>query len=217
MPTDLEGCSLADLKTIIYRLESENEDLRRRLNSGTPERHRLPDTRQAYTHKFDIMGHEGYITVGMYEDGSPGEMFISMAKEGSTLGGLMDAIATLVSLALQYGIPTDVLVRKLSNARFEPSGMTKNPDIRHAKSITDYIFKWFGITFIPGYREQELRLPPVEQQVIASSPPTSTSPPKPPALTDWPKTVECTTCGSQAPRNGSCYKCLNCSAIMAPA
>jgi ribonucleoside-diphosphate reductase alpha chain len=118
-----------------------------------PVRKRLPDTRTSITHKFDIAGHEGYITVGLFEDGTPGELFITMAKEGSTIGGLMDTIGTLVSLAFQYGVPIDAMVRKFAHQRYEPSGFTKNPDIPNAKSVTDYIFRWLGMQFIPGYRE----------------------------------------------------------------
>jgi ribonucleoside-diphosphate reductase alpha chain len=117
-----------------------------------PLRRRLPDTRNAKTHKFDVQGHEGYITVGLYDDGSPGEVFITMAKEGSTIGGLMDTIATLVSVSLQYGVPVDSLVRKFEHVRFEPSGMTRNPEIPIAKSLIDYIFRWLAMEFIPGYR-----------------------------------------------------------------
>ena len=117
-----------------------------------PLRRRLPDTRNALTHKFDVAGHEGYITVGLYEDGTPGEMFITMAKEGSTIGGLMDTVATLVSVALQYGVPTESLLRKFEHTRFEPNGMTRNPEIPMAKSLTDYIFRWMGMEFVPGYR-----------------------------------------------------------------
>jgi ribonucleoside-diphosphate reductase alpha chain len=116
-------------------------------------RRRLPDTRQSVTHKFSVGGHEGYITVGLFEDGAPGELFITMAKEGSTIGGLMDVIGTETSLALQYGVPLEALVYKFSHARFEPSGWTTNPDIPVAKSVVDYIFRWLGIAFIPGYRE----------------------------------------------------------------
>jgi len=116
-------------------------------------RRRLPDTRQSITHKFSVGGHEGYITVGLFEDGSPGELFITMAKEGSTIGGLMDVIGTETSLALQYGVPLEALVKKFSHARFEPSGWTTNPDIPVAKSVVDYIFRFLGITFLPGYRE----------------------------------------------------------------
>jgi ribonucleoside-diphosphate reductase alpha chain len=117
-----------------------------------PLRRRLPDTRRALTHKFDVQGHEGYVTVGLYDDASPGEVFITMAKEGSTIGGLMDTIATLVSVALQYGVPIESLVRKFEHVRFEPSGMTRNPEIPIAKSLVDYIFRWLAMEFIPGYR-----------------------------------------------------------------
>jgi ribonucleoside-diphosphate reductase alpha chain len=117
-----------------------------------PLRRRLPDTRNAVTHKFDVAGHEGYITVGLYEDGQPGEIFIRMAKEGSTIGGLMDTIATLVSVSLQYGVPVDSLVRKFEHVRFEPSGMTRNAEIPMAKSLVDYIFRYLAMEFVPGYR-----------------------------------------------------------------
>ncbi|MBN2579557.1 MAG: vitamin B12-dependent ribonucleotide reductase [Pirellulales bacterium] len=120
---------------------------------GAPRRERLPDTRPSITHKFSVSGHEGYITVGLYPDGRPGELFITMAKEGSTIGGLMDSFGTAVSMSLQYGVPLEVYVKKFSHSRFEPMGFTKNPEIRIAKSIVDYIFRWMGIQFIPGYRE----------------------------------------------------------------
>ena len=115
---------------------------------GQPVRRRLPDERQAVTHKFDIAGHEGYITVGLFEDGTPGELFLVMAKEGSTISGFADAFAQAISYALQFGVPLQVLVDKFSHARFEPSGMTKNPDIRFAKSIVDYIFRWMATKFL---------------------------------------------------------------------
>jgi ribonucleoside-diphosphate reductase alpha chain len=118
-----------------------------------PSRQRMPDTRVSLTHKFEIAGHEGYITVGLYENRQPGELFIQMAKEGSTIGGLMDTVATLTSLALQYGVPLESLVKKFAYQRFEPSGFTKNPDIRNATSITDYVFRWLGCQFINGYKE----------------------------------------------------------------
>ncbi|MFW6155562.1 MAG: vitamin B12-dependent ribonucleotide reductase [Planctomycetota bacterium] len=121
-----------------------------------PHRHRLPDTRESITHKFDVAGHEGYITVGLFEDGSPGEVFITMAKEGSTVGGMMDAFATAISLCLQYGVPLDGLVKKFSHQRFEPSGMTGNRDIPFAKSIIDYIFRWLGLRFLADYRKANL-------------------------------------------------------------
>lgn len=118
-----------------------------------PRRERLPDTRQSITHKFNVGGHEGYINVGLYPDGRPGELFITMAKEGSTVGGMMDAFGTAISLSLQYGVPLEVLVNKFSHTRFEPMGHTTNPDIPIAKSIVDYIFRWLGLVFLPGYRE----------------------------------------------------------------
>ena len=126
---------------------------------SAPRRERLPDTRKSITHKFSISGHEGYITVGLYPDGRPGELFITMAKEGSTIGGLMDCFGTAVSMSLQYGVPLEVYVNKFSHTRFEPWGHTNNPDIRIAKSIVDYIFRWMGITFMPAYREENKSLP----------------------------------------------------------
>ncbi len=135
----------------IQQLEAEVAQLQD--DSGKPLRRRLPDTRTAITHKFDIAGHEGYLTVGLFDDHQPGELFITMAKEGSTIGGLMDSIGTLTSLAWQYGVPLEALVKKFAHQRFEPSGFTKNPDIRNASSITDYVFRWMALQFIPGYRE----------------------------------------------------------------
>ena len=111
-------------------------------------RRKLPDERQAITHKFDIAGHEGYITVGLFEDGQPGEIFLVMAKEGSTISGFADAFAQAISYALQYGVPLQALVDKFSHVRFEPSGMTRNPEIRFAKSIVDYIFRWLASKFM---------------------------------------------------------------------
>ena len=112
-----------------------------------PKRSKLPDERKAVTHKFDIQGHEGYLTVGLFEDGTPGELFVTMAKEGSTISGLMDSFAIMVSLALQYGVPLEALVGKFSHVRFEPSGYTSNPEIPIAKSIVDYIFRWLASKF----------------------------------------------------------------------
>jgi ribonucleoside-diphosphate reductase alpha chain len=128
-----------------------------------PRRERLPDTRQSITHKFSVNGHEGYITVGLYPDGRPGELFITMAKEGSTIGGLMDAFGTAVSMSLQYGVPLEDYVRKFSHVKFDPQGYTKNPDIRIAKSLIDYIFRWLGITFLPGYKEASMGVMPAAQ------------------------------------------------------
>jgi len=143
-----------------------------------PLRRRLPDTRHAITHKFDVAGHEGYITAGLYEDGQPGEVFITMAKEGSTIGGLMDAIATLVSVSLQYGVPVESLVRKFEHVRFEPSGMTRNQDIPMAKSLVDYIFRWLAMEFIPGYRAANAPQR-AKKPAAASAPEAATLPPSP--------------------------------------
>jgi ribonucleoside-diphosphate reductase alpha chain len=140
-----------DLQERILELEEEIAMLRTRLDQ--PIRHRMPDTRMSLTHRFEIAGHEGYITVGLYEDGQPGELFITMSKEGSTIGGLMDTVGTLTSIALQYGVPLESLVKKFAYQRFEPSGFTKNPDIRNATSITDYVFRYLGCQFIKGYKE----------------------------------------------------------------
>jgi ribonucleoside-diphosphate reductase alpha chain len=140
-----------ELEERIIELENDLDSLRAKLNQ--PTRNRLPDTRVALNHKFDIAGHEGYVTVGLFENGQPGELFIQMAKEGSTIGGLMDTVATLTSISLQYGVPLESLVKKFAFQRFEPSGFTKNPDIRNASSITDYVFRWLGCQFIKGYKE----------------------------------------------------------------
>jgi ribonucleoside-diphosphate reductase alpha chain len=140
-----------ELQKRILELEEEIAMLRSRLDQ--PIRHRMPDTRMSLTHRFEIAGHEGYITVGLYEDGQPGELFITMSKEGSTIGGLMDTVGTLTSIALQYGVPLESLVKKFAYQRFEPSGFTKNPDIRNATSITDYVFRYLGCQFIKGYKE----------------------------------------------------------------
>lgn len=140
-----------ELEKRILELEEELGMLRGKLDK--PLRHRMPDTRMSLTHRFEIAGHEGYITVGLYEDGQPGELFITMSKEGSTIGGLMDTVGTLTSIALQYGVPLEGLVKKFAYQRFEPSGFTKNPDIRTATSITDYVFRWLGCQFIKGYKE----------------------------------------------------------------
>ncbi len=142
------------LEARIKELEAEVAELT--TQAGKPLRRRLSDTRTAITHKFDIAGHEGYLTVGLFESGQPGELFITMAKEGSTIGGLMDGIGTLTSLALQYGVPLEALVRKFAHVRFEPSGFTKNPEIRNAASITDYVFRWMAVQFVPGFREANL-------------------------------------------------------------
>jgi ribonucleoside-diphosphate reductase alpha chain len=169
-----------------------------------PQRRKLPLERQAMTHKFSIGGHEGYLTVGLYEDGTPGELFVTMAKEGSTISGLMDSFATAISYALQYGVPLKFFVDKFSHVRFEPSGWTGNPTVPYAKSIMDYIFRWLGAKFLgPEYAAGEageapkLRAtePDPQQQLFA------------PAISDAPT---CSECGGLMTRNGSCFKCENC-------
>jgi ribonucleoside-diphosphate reductase alpha chain len=146
--------STADASAFANRIkELEAEVVKLRADAGKPLRRRLSDTRKAVTHKFDIAGHEGYLTVGVFDDGHPGELFVTMAKEGSTIGGLMDTIGTLTSMSLQYGVPLETLLRKFAHQRFEPSGFTKNPEIRNASSIIDYVFRWMALQFVPGYRE----------------------------------------------------------------
>jgi len=203
--------------------------------ANVPRRHRLPDERQSITHKFDIAGHEGYITVGLYEDGQPGELFLTMAKEGSTISGFADAFAQAISYALQYGVPLQDLVDKFSHVRFEPSGMTKNADIRFAKSIVDYIFRWLAVKFLSpeaqyraGVNNREDVASP-EQLVLdvrataesSSSEPAETgragqAPPKRAstspfaAIQNQEDAPPCSTCGSIMVRSGACYKCSNC-------
>jgi ribonucleoside-diphosphate reductase alpha chain len=184
------------------------------------QRHRLPDERQAITHKFSIAGHEGYITVGLYEDGKPGEIFITMSKEGSTISGLMDALATSVSMALQYGVPLRVLVEKFTHMRFEPSGFTNNKDIPIAKSICDYIFRWCGKKFLPP-EEQATAIasagPENSVEVKTSSTPMTASA-QAAAMERTEREVfqaqadapPCHVCGSIMVRSGTCYKCVNC-------
>jgi ribonucleoside-diphosphate reductase alpha chain len=170
-----------------------------------PIRRKLEDTRASVTHKFSIGGHEGYITVGLYDEGTPGEIFIRMAKEGSTISGLMDSFATAVSLALQYGVPLKFLVDKFSHVRFEPSGWTGNQQIPYAKSIMDYIFRWMGAKFLgPEYALGEAGETP-KLQVTEPSPQQAL--PFPPVQADAPT---CSECGGLMTRNGSCYKCENC-------
>jgi ribonucleoside-diphosphate reductase alpha chain len=187
---------------------------------GRPARRKLPDERHAITHKFQIAGHEGYITVGMYEDGKPGEIFLVMAKEGSTISGLMDAFATSISMALQYGVPLEALVEKFSHVRFEPSGFTKNPEIPYAKSITDYIFRWLASKFLSaehqeavGVQSSETSLRPHSGPVMPVSVQTDRAPGAPgpgAAMRAQSDAPPCHYCGSIMIRNGSCYRCANC-------
>ena len=148
--------------------EAEKTADKEKAAAARPKRERLPDTRQSLTHKFNVGGHEGYINVGLYPDGRPGELFLTMAKEGSTVGGMMDAFGTAISMSLQYGVPLEVLVNKFSHMRFEPMGHTPNPDIRIAKSVVDYIFRWLGNTFLPGFREASIGLNPARGRRQAS-------------------------------------------------
>ncbi|RPJ85240.1 MAG: vitamin B12-dependent ribonucleotide reductase, partial [Acidobacteria bacterium] len=195
-----------------------------------PVRRKLPDERKAITHKFDIAGHEGYITVGLYEDGAPGEIFLVMAKEGSTISGFADAFAQAVSYALQYGVPLQVLVDKFSHVRFEPSGMTRNPQVRIAKSIVDYVFRWLATKFLspeaqfeagvnsqggasqPAAAEipKQLELEPVVRGHGSESATGAASRTQFAAIQNQEDAPPCTTCGSIMVRSGSCYKCVNC-------
>jgi len=206
---------------------------------GKPEpvRRRLPNDRQALCHKFDVAGHEGYVHVGFFEDGAPGEIFIKMAKEGSTISGLMDTIGVLTSMALQYGVPLEVLISKFGHVRFEPSGFTKNPDIPMAKSLIDYVFRFLGARFLSGEAraavgliEREAPPPPgtVRAALAAAPEARAQAGPNPigftsgtaldtagrHAITFSPQAdaPSCPDCGALMVRNGTCYKCFNCGA-----
>ncbi|MDZ4197843.1 MAG: vitamin B12-dependent ribonucleotide reductase, partial [Kiritimatiellia bacterium] len=189
-------------------------------SKARPLRRRMPATRRSITHKFDIAGHEGYLTVGLYEDNSPGELFIIMAKEGSTVGGLMDCFGTAISLCLQYGVPLQTLSEKFAHTRFEPSGFTKNPDIPIAKSLTDYIFRWLSQTFLDlrdaAATAGELpraSAPSAHSEIAPTAP---TAPRRIDAqfqhfMADAPA---CDQCGAITVRNGACYRCYNCGNSM---
>jgi ribonucleoside-diphosphate reductase alpha chain len=193
-------------------------------------RHKLPDERLSITHKFNIAGHEGYITVGLYKNGQPGELFITMAKEGSTVSGLMDSFALATSMALQHGVPLRLLCEKFSHTRFEPSGWTSHPEIGFAKSIMDYIFRWLDLKFLKGQQQalfDGLR-PRSEDNVGPRPAPTlslqASSVPenRPPAsgvvhtsdalkeIVDLGDAPSCHICGAIMTRNGSCYRCAEC-------
>ena len=193
-------------------------------------RHRLQDERASVTHKFNVAGHEGYITVGLYPDGTPGELFIRMAKEGSTVSGLMDSFACATSLALQHGVPLKVFCEKFSHARFEPSGWSSNPEIGFAKSIMDYIFRWLHLRFLTGQQQNlfdGMRVRPTasantEGDGRASDGRTPTSDNRQPmpgsvhaadqlaGIIDLGDAPSCSFCGSIMTRNGSCYRCGSC-------
>jgi ribonucleoside-diphosphate reductase alpha chain len=192
----------------------------------TPVRRKLPDERHAITHKFDIAGHEGYITVGLFDDGQPGEIFLVMAKEGSTISGFADAFAQAISYALQYGVPLQALVDKFSHVRFEPSGMTRNAEIRFAKSIVDYIFRWMASKFLSpeaqfhaGVNGRELddahahglvKTAEAQPAAAVATPPRVAAANPHMTIQNQEDAPPCSTCGSIMIRSGACYKCVNC-------
>jgi ribonucleoside-diphosphate reductase alpha chain len=191
-------------------------------------RYKLPDERASFTHKFSNGGHEGYITVGLYQDGSPGEIFVRMAKEGSVIAGLMDSFATSISLALQHGVPLAVLIEKFKGTRFEPSGFTGNQEIPIATSIMDYLFRWLAIRFPadgpglvdrhPAARNSQLDLPKVpllSKDFISVEVKAGMEPAIPVEVKDraWVQETDappCHECGTLMVRNGACHKCPNC-------
>ena len=223
--TYIEGWKLGLKAVAIYRDGSKRSQP---VNSGKqeeaaaeaeagPRRKRLDDTRQSITHKFEVAGHEGYLTVGLYADGAPGELFITMAKEGSTVGGLMDAFGTAVSICLQYGVPVEALNRKFMHARFEPSGFTKNQDIPIAKSLVDYIFRWLHLTFVESTPRVSRPVSPAPEPETIDTAAADTAGPErvdqqfEHFMDDAPV---CDVCGSITVRNGACYKCFNCGNSM---
>ena len=174
------------------------------------QRRKLPAERKSITHKFSVAGHEGYIIVGMYEQGTPGEIFIKMAKEGSTLSGFMDGLALSISIGLQYGVPLKALVDKLTSTRFEPSGFTENPNIRYASSVLDYIGRWLGGKFLSvEYLKPRTFLNEWDDttRTVASSATSAETRKLSSGVGDAPS---CSTCGMLMAPNGSCYKCVNC-------
>jgi len=199
-------------------VKTEQAPVEDRQSPPSPKRVRLPDERAAVTHKFSIAGHEGYLTIGLYPNGQPGEMFIAMAKEGSVVSGLMDSFATACSIMLQYGVPLEVLTSKFSHSRFEPSGFTTNPEIPVAKSIMDYIFRWMKLKFAKG----DVSEPPVPEMETGLREDTPVAPESSGRITmeDNEKRVfraqadspPCPECGSMMVRSGTCYTCMVCAA-----
>ncbi len=188
-------------------------------SSSKPFRHRMPLTRQSITHKFEVSGHQGYLTVGLYEDGAPGELFITMAKEGSTVGGIMDAFGTAISMCLQYGVPISTLIDKFCHSRFEPSGFTKNPEIPYAKSLVDYIFRWLDLTFPDGRNNTVQILQPnpkltePKPAIVTAAAPSGVGAPA--QFKDMQSDAPpCDKCGAITVRNGACYRCFNCGNSM---
>ena len=188
------------------------------LDAAAPRRRKLDDERQALTHKFSIAGHEGYLTIGLYDDDQPGEIFLRMAKEGSTVSGLMDTIATMTSISLQYGVPLKALVDKFSHTRFEPAGFTNNREIPIAKSVMDYVFRYLGNRFLqdeaPVVDEQEAseaaRIEPTAEAKSHGVAGGSGVDPVPYGIVNQSDAPGCSDCGSIMIRNGACYKCPNC-------
>ncbi|HUJ56372.1 MAG TPA: hypothetical protein VLW49_10340, partial [Gaiellaceae bacterium] len=185
------------------------------------ERKRLPDDRTEVGRKFRVGEYEGYIHVGTYDDGSPGDIFVDIAKDGTTLQGLMNSLCIAVSMGLQYGVPPEVYVSKLSHMRFEPNGMTNDADIRAAKSIVDYIFRWFGKTFLTADQQEEAGILSSEVKArladryaaerAEQAEPGEAPPPGQTALfNSWEDAVECARCGGRMVRTGSCYTCRDC-------
>ncbi len=231
-----EGWKLGLKALAIYRdgskrtqpLSTSNDDTKQK--SREPQqpvtlRRRLPDERRSVTHKFSVAGHEGYVTVGLYDDGTPGEVFITMAKEGSTISGLMDTFATSISIGLQYGVPLKTMVNKFSHMRFEPSGFTGNPDIPIAKSVVDYLFRWLGRKFLPQEEQEKAiaeSVKPIENgngngHSTAEAPKADVrvseafmANQQKLAFNNQEDAPACSTCGSIMVRNAACYKCLNC-------
>ena len=197
------------LAAAVARIAAKDAEIEKlKAQVGLPVRRHLPNTRRAVTHKFSVGGHEGYMTVGMFDDGTPGELFLAMAKEGSTIGGLMDTIGTLTSMALQYGVDMEVLSTKFSYQRFEPSGWTANADIKMATSIIDYVFRWMQNYFVKDRNivpVEPVKVPAVETVGSAAMPPLSSLPS--PVQSDAPA---CPKCGRITVRAGKCHVCPNC-------
>jgi ribonucleoside-diphosphate reductase alpha chain len=188
-----------------------------KLDDYRPRRRKLEDERQAVTHKFSIAGHEGYLTIGTYEEGDPGEIFLRMAKEGSTISGLMDTIATMTSISLQYGVPLKALVDKFSHTRFEPSGFTNNPEIPLAKSVMDYVFRYLGNRFIDDQAIEsdsdevdDAAAPLILPGAVAGGSGDGSERGASLSFINQADAPSCMDCGSIMVRNGSCYKCANC-------
>jgi ribonucleoside-diphosphate reductase alpha chain len=222
--------STKDDARIAAAVQVEEEDL-----NAPPRavRHKLQEERASITHKFKVGDHEGYITVGMYPNGEPGELFVTMAKEGSTVSGLMDSFALAVSIALQHGVPLKLFCEKFAHTRFEPSGWSGNPDIGYAKSIMDYIFRWLQMRFLTGQQQMlfdNLRLRPAGNggQIEGTSDVNGTASTGPESgsrkagsgsvhaadalssIVDLGDAPSCSFCGSIMTRNGSCYRCGSC-------